>query len=82
MSNQVAVSLKDKSVNVVYAACEKGRTVLQKTSVLEVPITFNMIRRNDAGTADWNGAGIYGRDGKVQITAGACSLSDSTNLNP
>jgi hypothetical protein len=50
LSKQVAVSLKDKSVNVVYAACEKGRTILQKTSVLEVPITFNMIRRNDAGT--------------------------------
>jgi hypothetical protein len=35
---------------------------------------------------DWNGAGIYARDGKVQIT-GACTLAglnliDNTNLNP
>jgi prepilin-type N-terminal cleavage/methylation domain-containing protein len=44
-------------------------------------ITFNMIVGNDAGTTDWNGAGIYGRDGKVQIT-GACALSDNINLNP
>jgi hypothetical protein len=38
---------------------------------------------NDAGTTDWNGAGIYGRDGKVQITgAAACTLGDNVNLNP
>lgn len=47
------------------------------------PITFNMTGGNDAGTTDWNGAGIYGRDGKVQITgAAACTLGDNVNLNP
>lgn len=35
MSKQVAVSFEDKSVKVVYASCEKGRTIIQKTSVLK-----------------------------------------------
>lgn len=35
MSKRVAVSLEDKSVKVVYASCEKGKTVIQKTSVLK-----------------------------------------------
>ncbi|MCG6535187.1 MAG: hypothetical protein L7F78_10935 [Syntrophales bacterium LBB04] len=34
MSKQVAVSFEDKSVKMVYASCEKGRTIIQKTSVL------------------------------------------------
>jgi hypothetical protein len=37
---------------------------------------------SDAGNVDWNGAGIYGRDGKVQITGAACALNDNINLNP
>ncbi|MCX5855734.1 MAG: type II secretion system protein [Deltaproteobacteria bacterium] len=44
-------------------------------------VTFNMTGGNDAGTIDWSGAGIYGRDGRVQIT-GACASSDNTNTNP
>jgi hypothetical protein len=51
------------------------------TTQCGAPITFNMSATNDAGTTDWNGAGIYGRDGKVQIT-GACVLSDNVNPNP
>jgi hypothetical protein len=56
------------------------------TTQCGTPITFNMSPNNppisvDAGTTDWNGAGIYGRDGKVQIT-GACALSDNINPNP
>jgi len=35
LSKQVAVSLEDKSVKVVYASYEKGRTLIQKTSVLK-----------------------------------------------
>ena len=31
----MAVSFEDKSVKVVYASCEKGRTIIQKTSVLK-----------------------------------------------
>jgi prepilin-type N-terminal cleavage/methylation domain-containing protein len=48
-------------------------------------ITFNMSAvLTDAGNVDWIGAGIYGRDGRVQIT-GTCAtltLSDNTNPNP
>jgi prepilin-type N-terminal cleavage/methylation domain-containing protein len=48
--------------------------------------TFNMSAApSDAGNVDWNGAGIYGRDGRVQIT-GTCAttltLSDNTNPAP
>jgi prepilin-type N-terminal cleavage/methylation domain-containing protein len=46
------------------------------------PITFNMSLTSDAGTTDWNGAGIYGRDGRVQITTAICTLGDNTNPNP
>jgi hypothetical protein len=35
LSKQVAVSLEDKSLKVVYASNEKGRTIIQKTSVLK-----------------------------------------------
>ena len=35
MSKQVAVSFEDKSVKVVYASCEKGKTIVQKTSILK-----------------------------------------------
>ena len=35
MSKRVAVSFEDKSVKVVYASCEKGRTLIQKTSILK-----------------------------------------------
>jgi len=52
------------------------------TTLCGAPITFNMTGGNDAGTTDWNGAGIYGRDGKVQITTVACALSDNVNPNP
>jgi hypothetical protein len=49
-------------------------------------ITFNMSAvPTDAGNIDWNGAGIYGRDGKVQITgtcAATLTLSDNINPNP
>ena len=51
------------------------------TTQCGTPITFNMIGGNDAGTMDWNGTGIYGKDGKVQIR-NACALSDNINLNP
>lgn len=48
--------------------------------------TFNMSAvLTDAGNVDWIGAGIYGRDGRVQIT-GTCAttltLSDNTNSTP
>ena len=49
-------------------------------------ITFNMSAvPSDAGNVDWNGAGIYGRDGRVQITgtcAATLTLSDNTNPTP
>ena len=48
-------------------------------------ITFNMSAlATDAGNVDWTGAGIYGRDGKVQITGtcGTLTLSDNVNANP
>jgi len=56
------------------------------TNLCGVPITFNMSAvSSDAGNVDWNGAGIYGRDGRVQIT-GTCAttltLSDNTNSTP
>jgi hypothetical protein len=35
LSKRVAVSFEDKSVKVVYASCEKGRTLIQKTSILK-----------------------------------------------
>jgi prepilin-type N-terminal cleavage/methylation domain-containing protein len=52
------------------------------TTVCGTPVTFNMaVVATDAGNIDWNGAGVYGRDGRVQIT-GACALSDNTNPAP
>jgi len=55
------------------------------SSICGTPITFSMLPippNNDAGTMDWNGAGIYGRDGRVQITAAACALGDNTSSTP
>ncbi len=51
------------------------------------PITFNMATvapasTFDAGTIDWNGAGIRGRDGRVQITTANCTLSNNVNATP
>jgi prepilin-type N-terminal cleavage/methylation domain-containing protein len=53
------------------------------TTVCGASITFNMSPvSSDAGNVDWGGTGTYGRDGKVQITGGSCTLSDNINLNP
>ena len=58
-------------------------TDLTCTTLCGVPVTFNMSAvATDAGNVDWNGAGIYGRDGKVQITGAACTLGDNVNPLP
>jgi hypothetical protein len=45
-------------------------------------ITFNMSATNDAGTTDWNGASVNGRDGNVQITGAlTCTLSDNASTH-
>ena len=46
------------------------------------PITFNMSLTSDAGTVDWNGVGVRGRDGRVQITTVNCTLSNNVNATP
>ena len=55
------------------------------TTMCGTPVTFNMaVVATDAGNIDWNGAGVYGRDGRVQITQFPvpCALSDNTSATP
>ena len=75
VNNGTAIDLYQGSTATFY-------TDLTCTTLCGAPITFNMsVLPSDAGNIDWNGAGIYGRDGKVQIT-GVCVLSDNINPNP